>query len=211
MWGHTTREKKIHLINWDKITKPNNLGWLGLRKSSDVNATHMAKLKWELATSQKPWTTLFKIKYSDPNKLYRTSSLTYKSIFKDKNIFYQNISYLVRNGDGINLWSQPWVNKLLLRAQITGPLPQNENLKRVSNIIVESRDEYHWNLYIIPFSLPNNISDQIKSIALPFPFLCKKYGIVWNSSSNSVFTLSSAYEALLKQPNQNETIQNQTK
>lgn len=40
--------KKLHHVKWDTIAKPKSVGGLGNRKYSLVNATFMAKLKWNL-------------------------------------------------------------------------------------------------------------------------------------------------------------------
>lgn len=130
----------------------------------------MSKLKWELQTDKsKLWTKLFKLKYPDPNKNYKRTSYIFKSLSNNQFLFNQNISYLVRNGEDINLWLQPWLNNNTLRYQIAGPLPKNETQKNVSNIIIAIGNEYNWYLNSIPFNLPDNISDQIKIVALPFP------------------------------------------
>lgn len=116
LWGHSTNNKKLHLINWDNISKPKNLGGLGIKKSNLVNAAFMAKLKWDLETNpNKPWVALFKLKYKDQDRIYKNSSFVYKSIGKDKKIFSKNLSYLVRNGMNINPWNDPWFDNIPLR------------------------------------------------------------------------------------------------
>lgn len=57
LWGHSQSKKKLHLINWDIITKPKKLGGLDIRKSDDSNSVFMAKLIWDLETGKyKLWT-----------------------------------------------------------------------------------------------------------------------------------------------------------
>lgn len=45
-WGHDHNIKKLHHIRWDHIAKPKIHGGLGIRKSNLINATFMAKIKW---------------------------------------------------------------------------------------------------------------------------------------------------------------------
>lgn len=88
------------------------------------------------------------------------------------------MSYLVWNGmDNINLWSDPWLNNVTLSDQLTGPHPPNELSKTISNIIVNTNNSINWNLDSIPFPIPQNIYDQIQSIALPNPQLQMKDSI----------------------------------
>lgn len=51
LWGHSTTDRKIHLISWDTITKPKKLGGLSLRRSSNINAAFIAELKLNLASA----------------------------------------------------------------------------------------------------------------------------------------------------------------
>ena len=42
-WGHETGDKKLHLINWDKICKPKRWGGLGIKKFSLMNQALLEK------------------------------------------------------------------------------------------------------------------------------------------------------------------------
>lgn len=130
----------------------------------------MAKLRWDLeSNNHKPWVTFFNFKYKLPTTHPRrcnTSSI-FKGIFKDKNIFTQNTTYLVKNGRSINLWNDRWVNNLPLKNQLIGPLPLGEMEKSIFSIIITSNGSTSWNLDNIPFPIPQHIADRIKSIALP--------------------------------------------
>ncbi|KAI8572900.1 hypothetical protein RHMOL_Rhmol01G0236900 [Rhododendron molle] len=53
LWESSENERKIHSVGWDKITKPTDLGGLGIRKSYDNNIIAMAKLNWRMNVEDK--------------------------------------------------------------------------------------------------------------------------------------------------------------
>lgn len=48
LWGWSNEERKCHLIKWDTVTKPKQVGGLGIKKLHSMNFTLMAKLGWRL-------------------------------------------------------------------------------------------------------------------------------------------------------------------
>ena len=44
VWGSTGEQRKIHLVGWDTVCRPNDCGGLGVRKSAWVNETFMMKM-----------------------------------------------------------------------------------------------------------------------------------------------------------------------
>lgn len=67
-WGHSDSNKKIHLTNWENITKSKSCGGLGLKNWGYMNASFIAKLGWDLIINkQKPWVIFFSKKYGDLN------------------------------------------------------------------------------------------------------------------------------------------------
>ena len=53
IWGGNKSDvKKIHLINWQTVTKPKAQGGLGLKEMHKMNISFMAKLRWQLLTKK---------------------------------------------------------------------------------------------------------------------------------------------------------------
>lgn len=46
VWGSSSDKKKLHLINWETLTKPKDEGGLGLQKSEVKNKALLASLAW---------------------------------------------------------------------------------------------------------------------------------------------------------------------
>ncbi|GAU45207.1 hypothetical protein TSUD_139120 [Trifolium subterraneum] len=76
--GQTTRNfiwrdsnnKGIHLVGWEKITRPKRCGGLGIRPARDANISLLGKLVWDMVqTSRKLWVDLLSSKYVDGPKL----------------------------------------------------------------------------------------------------------------------------------------------
>ncbi|MCI14329.1 RNA-directed DNA polymerase (Reverse transcriptase), partial [Trifolium medium] len=54
----------IHLVGWDKITKPKKLGGLGIRKARDANTSLLGKLVWNVhQNSDVLWVQIIQHKY----------------------------------------------------------------------------------------------------------------------------------------------------
>ena len=76
LWGSTDEKKKLHMISWNKVTKPKNKGVLGLHVAKVINTTLVAKLCWRMREeSGELWSKVLKFKY----KRRSTSSKASKS------------------------------------------------------------------------------------------------------------------------------------
>ena len=113
-WGHGQGEKKLHLLNWERIYQPKRKGGLGLKKFSLMNQATLAKQYWKI--SQNPNSLLartYKAKYFPNCSLQECTSKPHHSWFW-KNIIKQDDSKLreghwrIGNGFNVPLTHQNW-------------------------------------------------------------------------------------------------------
>jgi hypothetical protein len=63
IWGDTINGRKFHVVRWELITMPKDLGGLGLRRL-DMNKVCLMKLGWELnQNGSGMWSDVLKGKY----------------------------------------------------------------------------------------------------------------------------------------------------
>jgi hypothetical protein len=48
LWGSTDERKKMHMVSWDKVCRPKDLGGLGLYATKSRNIALLAKLNWRV-------------------------------------------------------------------------------------------------------------------------------------------------------------------
>ncbi|XP_021810643.1 uncharacterized protein LOC110753955 [Prunus avium] len=64
LWGHTTDQAKVHLVNWDTACKPKFAGGLGIKNSAPMNQALLAKTGWHLLQCEQGlWAQVFNAKY----------------------------------------------------------------------------------------------------------------------------------------------------
>ena len=50
LWGSTNEKKKMHMVNWQTVTQPKEIGGMGLFQTRHRNQALLAKLCWHLAS-----------------------------------------------------------------------------------------------------------------------------------------------------------------
>ena len=64
LWGSTDQVKKMHWVNWGEVTKPKELGGLGLQSAKGRNTALLAKLNWRFQTEKDSlWAKVLRYKY----------------------------------------------------------------------------------------------------------------------------------------------------
>lgn len=103
IWKGSSR-RGINLVGWPTISKPMQLGGLGVRRAREVNTTMLDKLVWDLyQQTPKPWAQLILSKYCLNNQILETpqkqGSPVYNSIFQVVFALRDDYKFILGNGE----------------------------------------------------------------------------------------------------------------
>ncbi|XP_077251925.1 uncharacterized protein LOC143891174 [Tasmannia lanceolata] len=114
IWAGPSLHKSYHPIAWDTICTPKAEGGLGLRKLKDLNKAADMKQIWSIIKKKNSlWVSWFHHKYvrkrnfwiiKNPSKM----SWGARTIFNCREEVKKSICYIIGEGKGIDLWTQPW-------------------------------------------------------------------------------------------------------
>ncbi|CAH9131175.1 unnamed protein product [Cuscuta epithymum] len=168
LWGHNDGTRKIHLVNWDAVCKPKDLGGLGIRKAQDNYLALVAKLGWEIMMGfQKLWVQIMKAKYIKKNSSFWEiekkggSSHTWRDILRSKNIIRNGLGWQVGNGERISFWFDLWVRDKPLHEELGSPLAASAHQVKVADLLMNNRD---WNITKLETLLPEELLEDVRVI-----------------------------------------------
>ena len=194
LWGSTLEKRKLHLVNWSKVTLPTDIGGLGIFQMKHRNSALLAKLCWRIATDKdKPWAQILIKKYLTPSRLshrgkHRPCSKIWAGCKKGGVIFNKGIRWKIHNGNSVGFWNDFWLTSGPLRAHIQGPLTTSEESLLLSDVSSGNS----WNFGLLSFDFPFNLLQEIR--ATPFSTSSSMEDtIIWGFSSDGDFSLKSAY------------------
>ncbi|GLT31849.1 hypothetical protein SLA2020_065570 [Shorea laevis] len=199
LWGTNMHSNKPHLVNWNNVCLPKKYGGLRLRTTRDSNRALITKLGWHmLSGSNKPWCQAFTHKYLHSDSFLScnstlSSSTTWRSILKCRDVLHLGIRWRVNSGVQIQLWHDIWAgNSKLLDSALTS-IPHHLINLPVAAIINNSE----WNLAQLTGLLPDNLLHVIAAIPLPIAGHLEDT-MYWHNSSHGDFSVKSAFQLLLQ-------------
>ncbi|PHT29680.1 Serine--tRNA ligase [Capsicum baccatum] len=63
LWGDTETRTKMHLLSWKEVTKPKEIGGLGIHRLAHKNLALLASSDWHVFYSEAPWAQVLRFKY----------------------------------------------------------------------------------------------------------------------------------------------------
>jgi ribonuclease HI len=195
LWGSTADKRKLHLVNWQKVTQPKRFGGLGLHSAKVCNIVSMAKLVWRASKDETSlWATVIRHKYL--KKLFATGSKkslgsrTWCGIKKGWPLFSRGSCWAISNGLTTNVWHDKWVGGVTLRSLLIGLLNFTEDSLMVSDILLGNGIV---DLTRISFVLPSQLTDSLKAIPLQC-WSTSQDTRYWLDSPTGEFNFKSAYQ-----------------
>lgn len=127
-------------IAWSKLTQTKKRGGLGFREFQNFNDAFLAKLSWRIIND--PNSLLGRTllgKYCPNGDLLlcqksNSSSHGWKSVLIGRDLLSKNVGWLVRDGNSIEIWNEPWLN-LKYQEGLMGPVPDGDQHVRVSQLL----------------------------------------------------------------------------
>lgn len=109
LWGSTDSVKKMHWVNWKKVTMPKDLRGLGLQTTKGRDTTLLAKLDWRFyAENDAFWVRVLKKKYCTSQRINfkygarLPSSPIWKGFKRGEGIFHREVKWIPSQGSNLN-------------------------------------------------------------------------------------------------------------
>lgn len=118
LWGSSENKKKVHLVGWNKITRPKEEGGLGLQAAKQKNTAMLAKLKWKFQTEKRVlWVRVLSSKYCSQRRTLSTRirqkpcSPVWSGLKKGMAIFNKGMKWIVGRNSWLSFWFDKWLDK----------------------------------------------------------------------------------------------------
>lgn len=185
LWGHSNSERKLHPINWQKVTKPMQEGGLGIRAAAPMNKALFLKRAWSIQQNPSSlWAQLYNSTYLKGNDLLHMHQVrvskpspSCRAINSLQLILKQGLKHIIGNGLDIPLWNHGWIPN-------QPPLPNNHlsNFSKVADLLDPITNQ--WDRQKIESISPSQaVTSSILSIHLPSSACPDK--LVWGLNMES--------------------------
>ena len=132
LWGSTNEKKRMHMVSWNTVSLPKELGGLGIYSMKHWNQAILAKLCQRLANDEEsPWAKMLAAKYLAPSRISEVERklpcLRIQAICKKGGLVYvKGLKWVVKSGDSIKMWKDFWLPNGIMRDIIKRPLTHEE-------------------------------------------------------------------------------------
>ena len=180
----------MHMISWEKVTKPKNKGGLGIQSAKGRNLTLATKLCWRMENAGNAgWAEVLKKKYS--LRAYNRKgkqSCVWAAIKKGKPICDMGFKWLIGNDSLLSFWHDRWLSEGTIRSLVEGPLQRGEDKVTVTNLMHNGT----WATENVSYDLPADVLRTIK--ATPIRRSARREDLrCWISSAKREFEMKNAY------------------
>lgn len=181
-------------MKWDRMGLSKQSGGLGFRDLESFNLALLAKQGWRLLHHPNSLLArVMKAKYYPHQgfleaRLGGRPSFAWRSILNSRELLQEGLIWQVGNGESIHIWHDPWVSNQISR-KIQTP-PQILPSEALVSSLIDSTTHW-WNIPLIQEVFWPEEASRICSMAIS-P-LGQSDRLVWQGTSNGVFSVRSAY------------------
>jgi hypothetical protein len=183
--------KGIHLIGWDKITKPKKLGGLGIRKAREANTSLFGKLVWDIHRNKNAlWVQVLKHKYLREEDILNATKkpgfVTWNAIMKAMLSLKDGFQFRIGNGNS-SFWFTNWSGSGVLANQVMY-VDIHDLEMRIRDVYIED----NWNFHSLYTIMPPEVTNRLRSISMSLnPSVTDCY--TWRGNLNGIYTARDGY------------------
>lgn len=198
LWGHVNSHGRIHLINWNIVTRRKYEGGLGLHKFREFNTALLGKIAWGLINRPNDlWAQVLINKYKGRWKedwklsVKQGDPWLWNAITGAWNEISQWMGWGIGNGCHIKFWQDRWIfGKSLCKDLGVGSIPEVELNRPLRDFILESGN---WNWSAFEGKINLSVLLSIASIKPPEGSSNVSDFPVWLGSKNGDYSVSVTY------------------
>ncbi|KAL4391418.1 hypothetical protein AHAS_Ahas03G0243100 [Arachis hypogaea] len=210
LWRSSDEERKVHLLNWEKICKPKEEGGLGIRRAQETNQLFLMKLAWGLIHKRDAlWVQVMRAKYGGGDntilKVHKkaSNSNAWIGITKVWEEFQKNLIWRIGDGKSISFWDDHWIPGVQkLRDVATCSLDEAKLREKVSDYV---NSQGNWNWAKLSQVLSEDILEHIKILKSPNPDIGADT-VGWLPAADGNFSIKSAYEVYFTGKDNNSSL-----
>uniref|UniRef100_A0A803PQ00 Uncharacterized protein n=1 Tax=Cannabis sativa TaxID=3483 RepID=A0A803PQ00_CANSA len=199
-WWKTSnsKDKGIHWMSWDKLSKHKSVGGMGFRSLRDHNLSLLGKQGWRFMTQPHSLVSrVFKARYFKnvsflSAKLGNNPSYVWRSIWEAQAIVKQGVRWHIGDGSTIDVLGEPWLPNDA-EPIVTSCHPALVNAK-VSNLM--ANDSLQWDDEILADLF--NTRDQALIKSIPLHLTSGGDHLYWTVDTSGIYSVKSAYNMIQK-------------
>jgi hypothetical protein len=191
-WSQQDGKNKCHWLSWEHMTRSKEDGGMGFRDLHIFNMAMLARQSWRmLQNPDSLCCTVLKALYFPTTSILEATakpgmSYTWRSILRGLDLVKQGIIWRVGTGEGIDVWSDPWIPRGTTRRPRT-PNGLDEPM-RVADLI--NQDSGQWDEDLVRFVFQHEDAEEILSIPIRAGM---EDGVAWHFDKKGIFSVKSAY------------------
>jgi hypothetical protein len=113
LWQEEQGIRKYHLVNWETVCTPKDLGGLGVLNLELMNISLLCKWLWKLENEEGLWQSVLKNKYLQNGSLAHMEakpgcSQFWSGLMQVNNIFYKYCDRVLVSGNKTSFWKDAW-------------------------------------------------------------------------------------------------------